>query len=281
MSEKVQKLLAKAGLGSRREMEAMIEAGRVSVNGEKVTLGARATANDKIRYDGRLIHIPKEESFARRVLVYHKNVGEVCTRKDPEGRATVFDNLPSAGKGRWIAVGRLDLNTSGLLLFTNDGELANRLMHPSYEFEREYAVRVRGEVSKESLEQLRQGVQLDDGSARFERVTFSGGEGSNQWYHATLKEGKNREVRRLWEAVGCVVSRLIRIRYGMITLSSRIKRGRWLELEADDLKKLEKLVDLKPSPKVGLSQRGTDYHRQKRQRLQAKRPKRLSPRRKN
>ncbi len=248
-TEKVQKLLAKAGLGSRREMESVIAEGRVSVNGSIIELGARASEQDKIRVDGRVISVPKQESLVRRVIAYNKPEGEVCTRKDPEGRKTVFDALPSPGKGRWIAIGRLDLNTGGLLLFTNDGELANRLMHPRYELEREYAVRVNGEISDDTIAQLKAGVALDDGMAHFDRIVFSGGEGFNQWYHVTLKEGRNREVRRLWEAVGGQVSRLIRVRYGMVGLDRRLKRGAWMELEPNLVKEIEKSVGLKPSAK--------------------------------
>ncbi|NVK86976.1 MAG: 23S rRNA pseudouridine(2605) synthase RluB [Gammaproteobacteria bacterium] len=246
-TEKVQKLLARAGLGSRREMEGMISAGRVSVNGTIIELGARATEKDKIRVDGRIISIPKQEAMIRRVIAYNKPEGEVCTRKDPEGRKTVFDVLPNPGNGRWIAIGRLDLNTAGLLLFTNDGELANRLMHPSYELEREYAVRVNGEVTEETLKRLKTGVALEDGMAQFDKVRHSGGEGFNQWYNVTLKEGRNREVRRLWEAVGCQVSRLIRVRYGQVTLERGLRRGAWLELDPKGISEIEKSVGLTPS----------------------------------
>jgi 23S rRNA pseudouridine2605 synthase len=246
-TEKVQKLLARAGLGSRREMESLIAEGRVSVNGSVIQLGARASEDDKIRVDGRVISIPKQDKLIRRVIAYHKPEGEVCTRKDPEGRTTVFDALPSPGKGRWIAIGRLDLNTSGLLLFTNDGELANRLMHPKFELEREYAVRVNGEVTEEALQQLQTGIALDDGMAHFDSIRFSGGEGFNQWYHVTLKEGRNREVRRLWEAIGCQVSRLIRVRYGLVVLPRALRRGAWMELDVEQLRELEKSVGLAPS----------------------------------
>ncbi len=246
-TEKVQKLLARAGMGSRREMESIIAEGRVSVNGSVIELGARASEDDKIRVDGRIISIPKQESMIRRVIAYHKPDGEVCTRKDPEGRKTVFDALPSPGRGRWIAIGRLDLNTSGLLLFTNDGELANRLMHPKFELEREYAARVNGEVSDDSIKQLQTGIALDDGMAHFDHIRFSGGEGFNQWYHVTLKEGRNREVRRLWEAVGCQVSRLIRVRYGIVTLPRSLRRGAWMELDVQQLREIEKSVGLAPS----------------------------------
>ncbi len=243
-TEKVQKLLARAGLGSRREMETFIEQGRVSVNGSIVQLGARATDKDKIRLDGKIVAVPDAEQMVRRVIAYNKPEGEVCTRKDPEGRPTVFDKLPSAGKGRWIAIGRLDLNTCGLLLFTNDGELANRLMHPSYELDREYSVRVNGEVTEDTLKALKSGIALEDGMAHFDKIRHGGGEGFNQWYNVTLKEGRNREVRRLWEAAGCQVSRLIRVRYGIVGLERGLRRGNWLELDAKMVSDIEKSVGL-------------------------------------
>lgn len=249
-------------MGSRREMESIIAEGRVSVNGSVIQLGARASEDDKIRVDGRIISIPKQDSMIRRVIAYHKPEGEVCTRKDPEGRSTVFDALPSAGRGRWIAIGRLDLNTSGLLLFTNDGELANRLMHPKFELEREYAARVNGEVSDDTLKQLQTGVALDDGMAHFDHIRFSGGEGFNQWYHVTLKEGRNREVRRLWEAVGCQVSRLIRVRYGIVPLPRSLRRGAWVELDIEQLRELEKSVGLAPSAK-SFKRKVDNTHRKK------------------
>ncbi|NVJ61723.1 MAG: 23S rRNA pseudouridine(2605) synthase RluB [Gammaproteobacteria bacterium] len=271
-TEKVQKLLAKAGLGSRREMETVIASGRVSVNGEIVALGARASETDKIRVDGRVISVPQESSMIRRVIAYNKPEGEVCTRKDPEGRQTVFDVLPNPGKGRWIAIGRLDLNTAGLLLFTNDGELANRLMHPKYELEREYAVRVNGEVTEEALTQLKSGVPLEDGMAHFDRIRHSGGEGFNQWYHVTIKEGRNREVRRLWEAVGCQVSRLIRVRYGDVTLERGLRRGSWLELDNRQVNDIEKSVGLTVSNRK--FKRGDDSQQQRRKhfKYKSKRP---------
>ncbi|MEE4245127.1 MAG: 23S rRNA pseudouridine(2605) synthase RluB [Kangiellaceae bacterium] len=249
-TEKVQKLLARAGVGSRREMEAKIAEGRVSVNGSIIGLGERATESDKIRVDGKIISIPKSETMVRRIIAYNKPEGEVCTRKDPEGRPTVFDSLPAASKGRWIAIGRLDLNTAGLLLFTNDGELANRLMHPKYELDREYSVRVNGDISKETLEQLKRGVALEDGMAHFDKIIHGGGEGYNQWYNVTLKEGRNREVRRLWEAVGGQVSRLIRVRYGKVTLERRLKRGAWMELDAKVVRDIEKSMGLNPSART-------------------------------
>ena len=223
MSEKLQKVLARAGHGSRREIESIIEAGRVSVDGKIAKLGDRVevTPGLKIRIDGHLISVRESAEQICRVLAYYKPEGELCTRNDPEGRPTVFDRLPKLRGARWIAVGRLDVNTCGLLLFTTDGELANRLMHPSREVEREYAVRVFGQVDDAKLRDLSRGVQLEDGPAAFKTIKFSGGEGINQWYNVTLTEGRNREVRRLWEAVGVQVSRLIRVRYGDIPLPKR------------------------------------------------------------
>jgi 23S rRNA pseudouridine2605 synthase len=226
MTEKIQKILANAGLGSRRELETWLINGRISVNGKIAKLGDRAGENDKLEVDGRLIRLNKPQlEELPSVLLYHKPNGEVCTRSDPEGRPVVFENLPRLRNKRWIMVGRLDLNTAGLLLFTTDGELANRLMHPSFEIEREYAVRVWGEVNKTILANLSTGVMLEDGMARFTSIQDAGGEGKNHWYHVILTEGKNREVRRLWESQGVTVSRLIRIRYGDIELPRDLRQG--------------------------------------------------------
>ena len=246
MSEKLQKVLARAGQGSRREMEALITAGRVSVDGKVATLGDRVEVNAVIRVDGHQVKTRAAEEQICRVLAYHKPEGEMCTRHDPEGRPTVFDRLPKMDGARWIAVGRLDVNTSGLLLFTTDGELANRLMHPSREVEREYAVRVFGQVDEDKLRQLSRGVQLEDGPAAFKTIKFTGGEGINQWYNVTLTEGRNREVRRLWEAVGVQVSRLIRVRYGDILLPKGLPRGGYTELDLAQTNYLRELVELTP-----------------------------------
>lgn len=245
-SEKLQKVLARAGHGSRREIETIISAGRVSVDGKIATLGDRVevTPSLKLRIDGRLIDIKPVVGQVCRVLAYYKPEGELCTRSDPEGRPTVFDRLPKLHGARWIAVGRLDVNTCGLLIFTTDGELANRLMHPSREVEREYAVRVFGQVDQSKLNELTRGVQLEDGPAAFKTLRFSGGEGINQWYNVTLTEGRNREVRRLWEAVGVQVSRLIRVRYGDIPLPKGLPRGGWTELDLAQTNYLRQLVEL-------------------------------------
>ncbi|RCU50496.1 MULTISPECIES: 23S rRNA pseudouridine(2605) synthase RluB [Corallincola] len=244
MSEKLQKVLARAGLGSRREVEQWIAAGRVSVDGDVVELGTRVEEDAKIRVDGKLIRTTPAEETTCRVIMYHKPEGEVCTRNDPESRRTVFDNLPKIGAGRWIAVGRLDLNTSGLMLFTNDGELANRLMHPSFKVEREYASRVFGDVSDDKLKALRKGVMLEDGKAKFDKIQVKGGEGINQWFYVTLSEGRNREVRRLWESQELKVSRLIRVRYGALTLPRELPQSTWRELSLEEVNYLREEVQL-------------------------------------
>ena len=246
--EKLQKVLARAGLGSRRQIEHWIEEGRVTVDGVAVTLGARVIPGQSIRVDGR--NVPTHAFQPKpRVLIYHKPEGEVCTRSDPQGRPTVFEKLPALRGARWIVVGRLDYNTSGLLLFTTDGELANRLMHPSHEIEREYAVRVLGKVSDEMLARLKDGVMLEDGPGRFDSVVAAGGAGANRWYHVVLKEGRNREVRRLWEAVGVKVSRLIRVRFGPVQLPPHFHAGRTVELDEAATIALYDFVGLKaPKP---------------------------------
>ncbi|GAC35772.1 23S rRNA pseudouridine(2605) synthase RluB [Paraglaciecola psychrophila] len=245
MSDKLQKVLANAGIGSRREMEKWIEAARISVNGKIATLGDRVEPSDKIRVDGNPLN-KSNDTPACRVLMYNKPEGELCSRKDPEGRATVFDRLPAIKNGRWIAVGRLDINTSGLLLFTNDGELANRLMHPKHEVEREYSVRVFGEVEDMMLKRLTKGVQLEDGEAKFTEIVKKPGdeESQNTWYNVTLSEGRNREVRRLWESQGLQVSRLMRVRYGTLELQKRLPQGGWVELGLPDLNTLRQSVQL-------------------------------------
>lgn len=232
-SEKLHKVLARAGLGSRREIEGWIAQGRVSVDGRPAALGDRVQGGELVRVDGRVVRVPERQAELR-VLLYHKPVGEVCTRRDPEGRPTVFARLPRCPGSRWVAAGRLDLNTSGLLLFTNNGELAQRLMHPSQEIPREYAARVRSELTAESRSRLLRGVELEDGTARFDSIEDAGGGASNRWYKVVLREGRNREVRRLWESQGVAISRLIRVRFGPIALPRGLRPGRFEHLEHDD-----------------------------------------------
>lgn len=252
MSEKLQKVLARVGIGSRRYMEEVIAAGRVSVNGKIAKVGDRVEAGDELRIDGRKINYQVEDEIRRRVLIYYKPEGEICSRTDPENRPTVFEQLPQITNDRWVMVGRLDINSTGLLLFTNDGELANRLMHPSSEIEREYAVRVMGEVTPEIRNTLLKGVELDDGPAKFESFSDLGGEGINRWYQVVVKEGRNREVRRLFESQGLKVSRLLRTRYGSVILPRELRTGRWVELDKHDIDNITKLVELKPRQGTGL-----------------------------
>ena len=244
--EKLQKVLARMGLGSRREIEGWISAGRVSVNGATAPLGCRVDSLDQITVDGRPLKRDLTTEVLRRVLIYNKPEGEVCTRDDPEGRPTVFDQLPRLKQGRWVNIGRLDINTTGLLMFTTDGELANRLMHPSWQMDREYAVRVMGEVDEEMLERLREGVMLEDGPAKFTDIVSSGGEGINRWFHVCLLEGRNREVRRLWESQGVRVNRLKRVRFGPVFLGPELPVGRWREMKQNELDILSEEVGLKP-----------------------------------
>lgn len=235
MSEKIQKILANAGIGSRRQIEGWISEGRVKVNGRVAEVGDRMTYRDKVSVDDREVKIMRSKTQKSRVLLYHKPEGEMCTRNDPEGRPTIFERLPIIRNSRWICVGRLDFNTSGLLLITNDGDLAHKLMHPSSSIEREYAVRIRGDVSPLHLQKMQKGVELEDGMAHFEQITDGGGTGSNHWFHVVVKEGRNRLVRRMWESQGYQVSRLIRIRFGNIYLPSGLKRGRSVELTEEDI----------------------------------------------
>ncbi len=248
--EKLQKVLARLGLGSRRDLESWITAGRVKVNGALASLGQRVEPDDAIAVDDKLVLRHAEiAGVLRRVLIYNKPEGEICTRDDPEGRPTVFARLPSLREGRWINIGRLDINTTGLLLFTTDGELANRLMHPSYEMDREYAVRVRGEVDDDMLERLKSGVMLEDGPARFTDIKKApGGEGFNHWFHCVVMEGRNREVRRLWESQGVVVSRLKRVRFGPVFVTANLPVGRWREMNQAEVDILSQEVGLAPVP---------------------------------
>jgi 23S rRNA pseudouridine2605 synthase len=237
-NERIQKVLAQAGYASRRELEEWIVAGRVSVNGEPSFLGQKVGPGDRVKVNGKLVNLrfaAEQQKRGSRVLVYHKPEGEIVSKDDPEGRPSVFDRLPALNRGRWIAIGRLDFNTSGLLLFTDDGDLANRMMHPRYEIEREYAVRLLGELTEEQKKQLADGIQLEDGEAKFSALSDEGGEGANHWYRVTLSEGRNREVRRMFESIGLTVSRLMRVRYGKVELPSRLKRGMYEEMQPEQV----------------------------------------------
>jgi 23S rRNA pseudouridine2605 synthase len=241
---KLHKVLADAGVGSRREMEELILAGRISVNGSPAHVGQRINFTDQVRVNGKIIKLNLVPPPIR-VLAYHKPVGEIVTRDDPHKRPTVFKKLPGVKSGRWIAVGRLDINTEGLLLFTTSGELANRLMHPKSEIEREYAVRIFGELSASNALLLKEGIELKDCFAKFESVDFVGGSGSNKWVRIVIKEGKRREVRRLFDAVNVTVSRLIRIRYGVVALPPNLKRGQITELSKNAITEISKFVGMK------------------------------------
>jgi 23S rRNA pseudouridine2605 synthase len=243
MGERLQKYLAARGLGSRREIEAWIVRGEVQVNGRVAKLGDQANPTDVIQVRGRTVAGGERR---HRWIAYHKPEGEICTRSDPEGRVSVFASLPRLRGQRWVSVGRLDLNTSGLLLFTTDGALAHALMHPAQALVREYAVRVLGEVSTEVQERLLRGVDLDDGPAQFQSLRAAGGEGANQWFHVTVTEGRNRLVRRLWEAVGVTVSRLIRVRYGPVELGRGLRTGHLRDLEATEVKALYAAAGVPP-----------------------------------
>jgi len=247
--EKLQKVLARAGIGSRREMERAISAGKVVVNGAAAKLGDRVVEKDRIEYEGRRVSSGFQTKQRIRVILYNKPEGQICSRSDPEGRPTVYNSLPKIANSRWISVGRLDFNTSGLLLFTDDGELANKLMHPSSEIDREYLVRIQGEVDNDLLQRLRDGVLLDDGVARFTDIKEGSNEGSNQWYYCVVMEGRNREVRRLWESQGVRVSRLKRVRYGNIFVPSHVRSGQWIELNEKEVAELCQTAGLEPPPK--------------------------------
>lgn len=254
--ERLQKLLAQSGIGSRREMEELIVSGRVMINGEVAEIGQSASPGDRVKVNGRLVNL-KFSNRLPRVILYHKPEGEIVSRDDPNHRPTVFTSLPRLSGARWVAVGRLDFNTSGLLLFTTSGELANRLMHPRYNLVREYAVRVLGELTAEAQQRLLDGVELEDGLAQFGSLLDAGGDGANRWYRVSLFEGRNREVRRMFEAVGVTVSRLMRVRYGPFVLPPSLKRGQVLDLDDKVVQKLmtefgmDKPVMARPPRKAG------------------------------
>jgi 23S rRNA pseudouridine2605 synthase len=247
MSERLQKFLARVGQGSRRQIEDWVRQGRITINGVPAQLGVLVNGAERIEIDGKPVQV-RAFGQKRRVLAYYKPVGEVTSRSDPEGRPTIFERLPILRDSRWIAVGRLDLNTQGLLLLTNDGELANRLMHPSSQIEREYAVRILGDIPPATLRQLQEGVPLEDGIARFDSIREAGGEGANHWYHVILREGRHREVRRLWESQGVAVSRLVRVRYGSVSLRRGLRPGHWDELNEAQIDELRKAVGIAPEP---------------------------------
>lgn len=262
--ERIQKVLARGGLASRREVERWITEGRLKINGNLVKQGAHLKAGDYLQLNERVVNWEKFERQPTRVLIYHKPTGEIVSRNDPQGRPTIFANLPKIDTSRWISVGRLDVNTSGLLLVTNNGELANKLMHPSTEVEREYAVRILGEVPADKIELLKQGVALEDGIAKFDQIYFMGGEGANKWYHVVVSEGRNRLVRRLWEAQNVVVSRLMRVRYGPVVLSDGLRTGKCYEL---DKKELDLLFEF-----AGLEVETTSIVRTEKNDVKTKRP---------
>ncbi len=256
--EKLQKVLAHLGLGSRRQIEGWIEEGRLTIDGQTARLGDRVRGGQAVRLDGKSVAIDAASQV--RVLLYHKPLREVCSRNDPEGRKTVFERLPRLKSGRWISVGRLDFNTTGVLLFTTDGDLAHALMHPSAAIEREYLVRVMGRVDDDVLQRLKEGVQLDDGPARFSDIQEGGGDGINRFFYVVLMEGRNREVRRLWESQGLTVSRLKRVRYGEVFMPSKLKQGQWLELPQKDVDVIYQMAGLPAREVASVSQRDQVRH---------------------
>jgi 23S rRNA pseudouridine2605 synthase len=256
--EKLQKVLAHLGLGSRRQIEGWIEEGRLTIDGLTARLGDRVRGGQAVRLDGKSVALDAASQV--RVLLYHKPLREVCSRNDPEGRKTVFERLPRLKSGRWISVGRLDFNTTGVLLFTTDGDLAHALMHPSAAIEREYLVRVMGRVDDDVLHRLKEGVQLDDGPARFSDIQEGGGDGINRFFYVVLTEGRNREVRRLWESQGLTVSRLKRVRYGEVFMPSKLKKGQWLELPQKDVDVIYQMAGLPAREVASVSQRDQVRH---------------------
>lgn len=249
-SQKLHKVLAQSGLGSRRDMEALIAAGEVRVNGVVATVGTRVCETDVVLVSRRRVRLNFAEEKPR-ILLYHKPEGEIVSHDDPAGRVSVFDGLPRVQGGKWVSVGRLDFNTSGLLILTTSGELANRLSHPRFEVEREYAVRVVGELSEAQMRQACQEIHLEDGPARFEHIQDKGGEGTNHWYQVVLKEGRNREVRRMFEAMHLMVGRLIRIRFGIVHLPPRLGRGHFMELDTAEVDRMLQWAGMAAPQKPG------------------------------
>ncbi|HEC28267.1 MAG TPA: pseudouridine synthase [Gammaproteobacteria bacterium] len=245
MSERIQKVLSRVGTGSRRQIEDWIRQGKIQVNKKTARIGDHISPDDRVYIDGKKIDLSGSSEVERRVIAYYKNEGEICSRNDPEHPDSVFDHLPRLTSGRWISVGRLDLNTCGLLIFTTDGELANRLMHPSYKIEREYASRVLGDVPAGALENMLSGVECEDGVLKFDSIRDAGGEGANHWYHVILHQGRYREVRRLWESQGIKVSRLKRVRYGPVTLPRSLRQGKWMELDHAQINHLLSMTGMK------------------------------------
>lgn len=262
--EKLQKILARAGLGSRRDMEQAIAQGRVTINGRVAVVGDRAKPSDKILFDGKPLKLPEKQRL--RVILYNKPEGEICSRSDPEGRPTVFDRLPRLKEGRWISVGRLDINTSGLLLFTNDGDFAHKLMHPSSVIDREYLARVYGQVDEGTIQRLLEGVQLEDGMARFTDIVERETDTSSRWFYCVVMEGRNREVRRLWESQGLKVNRLKRVRFGNIFIPSHVRAGQWVELNEKEIAELALTAGFKPPRNAGpfTVREKQEYERQQR-----------------
>jgi 23S rRNA pseudouridine2605 synthase len=256
--ERIQKVLANAGAGSRRQLEELIRQGRIRVNGKPAAIGDRISLKDRVSIDGKPLKLQNRSPTTTRIIAYYKPAGEICTRHDPEGRKTVFTSLPKLNRGRWVTIGRLDINTTGLLLFTNNGRLANRCMHPSANIEREYAVRVLGRATDKQLAAMKQGIRLEDGMAAFSDITDAGGEGRNHWYHIVITEGRNREVRRLWESQDLKVSRLIRVRYGDYMLPRNKRPGQVWELDEKEISELEQQAGMgqvttpKPDKKGGV-----------------------------
>lgn len=242
--ERIQKFLANMGMGSRRSIEELIKQKKITVNQKPIDLGHMVYGNEIIHINGRRIYFKNTEKRESRLIIYHKPEGEIVSHSDPKHQKTVFQKLPKVKNGKWISIGRLDINTSGLLLITNDGKLANHMMHPSQQIDREYSVRILGEVTEDIINNIRKGVKLDDGIAHVDTFEHTGGEGANQWYRIILKEGRNREIRRLVESQNLKVSRLIRTRYGPLNLPSHLKRGQFMEIEKKNLEKIFKMLGM-------------------------------------